>query len=754
MNRAPLLIPALGAVLGTFAERQGFAALVFAAILVPLLPAGRSAIRIAAAVAFALGVLDSAWRGHPAQFTRELAPATVRGIVTGDVERTGWGATSELTLDDGLRLEASFRVPVAAGDRLVARGTIEPFDEPRNPGEPSARALAAERGVAGRFFAETILERAPASPWERRAWLPRLRAWAARVLRKRTPEPEASILAGALWGERGALPPALRAEFQETGTVHILVTAGLHLGVIAFLATLLLRAARLPRAPAALATIVLVWAYAALSGAHLPSLRAATMISVALLAQACGARALSWNAYAAAIAFVTLLWPAAAGGASFALSFSCVGAILLFADHIGAWCERLRVPAFAAEAVALTVATQLGVWPLTAQTFLTVAPYAVLANLAVVPCVGAAMMLGLAQIATDPVPLVADLLAALDGGVLHWIVIAVHAVAMLPGAQLTLAPPALWTIAAYDLAALLAALALRRGRFALAAAALVLGTGFVAVPARAAGGFAITMLDVGQGDGIVIRTPAGRVVMVDTGGRLELGSAAESPAEAIGERIVVPYLRRAGVSHVEGIILTHPHGDHVGGCAPILRDLGADWIADGGQRYGGHAFRDCLETARAKHVPIREPRAGDVWRLDGMTLRFLAPSMPYFSGGADDVNENSIVFMLEYRGFRMLFTGDAGEESEARLLAHHSDLRADVLKVGHHGSRYASSEAFVAAVHPALAIISVGRHNHFGHPAERTLEALRAIGATVYRTDRCGALTVAPGTLTSTMISC
>lgn len=243
--------------------------------------------------------------------------------------------------------------------------------------------------------------------------------------------------------------------------------------------------------------------------------------------------------------------------------------------------------------------------------------------------------------------------------------------------------------------------------------------------------------------------------MIDAGGRLEIGgNDEESSAEAVGERIVVPYLIRSGVRHVDGIILTHPHGDHVGGCAPILRELGAEWIADSGQTYGGHAYRDCIATARAQHVPIRYPRAGEVWRTDdGVTLRFLAPSEPYFTDSGDDVNENSIVVMLEYQGFRALFMGDAGQNSEARLLASGADLRATFLKAGHHGSAYASTPAFIAAVHPKTAIISVGRHNHFGHPAPRTLATLRAAGVRIYRTDQCGALTVTPDRV-ATMLEC
>ena len=192
---------------------------------------------------------------------------------------------------------------------------------------------------------------------------------------------------------------------------------------------------------------------------------------------------------------------------------------------------------------------------------------------------------------------------------------------------------------------------------------------------------------------------------------------------------------------------THPHGDHVGGCAPVVRALRVDAIADSGQRYAGRAFVDCLRAAHERGVPVAVVRAGMRWASDdGVTLDVLAPSDPPIADGRDDVNENSIVLRLSYahdgQVFRALFTGDAGQASEARLLASGTDLRADLLKVGHHGSRFASQAAFLAAVQPRLALISVGRHNTFGHPAGSTLATLRAAGAAVYRTDTCGAVVI------------
>jgi competence protein ComEC len=256
----------------------------------------------------------------------------------------------------------------------------------------------------------------------------------------------------------------------------------------------------------------------------------------------------------------------------------------------------------------------------------------------------------------------------------------------------------------------------------------------------------ITVLDVGQADAIVIETPAHHTILVDAGGRLERGPQGDqSVAELVGERIVVPFLLRHGIHGVDALIISHPHGDHVGGCAPVLRKIRVAEIADGGQVYSGHAYHDCLDTAAGAHVPVVHPRAGDVWRMnDGVTLHFIGPSLP-FIGGKNAINDNSVAFILQYKQFRMLFTGDAGVAAEQRFLSDGIDLHADILKVGHHGSAYSSSPEFIAAVHPRYAIISVGRHNLYGHPAQSTIQTLRREGADIYRTDENGATQIMTG---------
>lgn len=664
-----------------------------------------------------------------------------------DVDRTQLNGNAEYSCatDDGPVLEVIGRGALpAVGQRILVRGRWEAFDVPRNPGEPDERELQAERGVDARLSGAEILALLPQGGATPAIVLARVHAWAFERFQSAMPQTYASILAGELWGERSALAPELHAEFQATGTVHILVTAGLHLGVVSMVVLALLRACTIPRIASCIAAVCALWGYAIFSGLHLPSLRAATMISFGLIAYGLGRYAMSWRSYLAAMFCVALLRPDAIGGASFLLSFSCVGAILLTADEILKIFEGFALPDFMKEALTLTIATQMGTWPLTAATFLLFSPYAVIANLCVVPFVGLTMILGALQLVLVPVPALSYAAANLNGWLLAWIVASVHAISTLPLATIAMTPPPAWAIAFYDAMLVTAVWCWKRRAATAAIAALFLAvTTVLAPPPTADGRLHITVLDVGQADGIVIRTPRGHTIVVDAGGKLERGSGSGSSSEQAGERIVVPFLHRTGIRRIDALILSHPHGDHVGAGAPILRDgFSVGELADSGQQYAGYAWRDAIATARADYVPIVYPRAGMVWRTDdGVTLTFIGPSLPFIESN-NTINDNSVAFILQYKHFRMLFTGDAGVAAEQRFLNEGIDLHADVLKVGHHGSAYSSSPAFIAAVHPKYAVISVGRHNMFGHPAPSTIATLRRYGAKVFRTDQNAAATV------------
>jgi competence protein ComEC len=254
------------------------------------------------------------------------------------------------------------------------------------------------------------------------------------------------------------------------------------------------------------------------------------------------------------------------------------------------------------------------------------------------------------------------------------------------------------------------------------------------VPIGGSGQLEVHLLDVGQGDALALRTPAGRWIVVDAGGG--------APGIDHGRRSVLPYLRARG-GRVDTFILSHPHLDHVGGAPALIGATHPARYIDAAFAGGTEAYRASLESAAVHHATWQRVHPGELLEIDGVVLRFLAPDSSW-TASLQDANLASTVFRVEYGSVAMLFVGDAEEPEEAWLLEHvpHEWLNADVLKVGHHGSRTSSSPAFLDAVRPRLALISVGRGNSYGHPSPSVLDEFATRDVPVLRTDRVGTTVV------------
>jgi competence protein ComEC len=252
------------------------------------------------------------------------------------------------------------------------------------------------------------------------------------------------------------------------------------------------------------------------------------------------------------------------------------------------------------------------------------------------------------------------------------------------------------------------------------------------MPLGRVSGVELHVLDVGQGDAILLRTDGGRWVLFDAG-------PAWNGSDA-GRRVVMPYVLRRGGS-LDSFVLSHPHNDHVGGAASVLSAMHPRSYWDAAFAGGAEAYIASLEVARKMGIEWHRVHPGDSIQIDGVTISFLAPDSVW-TVGLKDPNLASTIAVVRYGMVRFLLVGDAERAEEDWLLANHAQLRADVLKVGHHGSSTSSSDEFLAAVHPALAVISVGAGNKYGHPSGDVIHALSLVGAEVLRTDEAGTIVV------------
>lgn len=236
-------------------------------------------------------------------------------------------------------------------------------------------------------------------------------------------------------------------------------------------------------------------------------------------------------------------------------------------------------------------------------------------------------------------------------------------------------------------------------------------------------GLTAHFIDVGQGDAILIQGPDGENVLID-GGEREPG--------------VMDYLRKNKVKSLDLLVATHPHADHIGGLIEVLKTIPVKTVWIDGQTHTSGLFEDFLDAIAQSPASLHQVRRGSEIATGRLTFKVLNPQTPFLQS----LNNNSVVLRLVYGDVIFLFTGDAEIEAEKSILSYTGDLKSSILKVGHHASRTASSEAFLAAVRPEVAIYMAGKGNSFGHPHPETIARLKQVNVRVYGTDDYGTIIV------------
>ncbi|GAA1354249.1 ComEC/Rec2 family competence protein [Streptomyces beijiangensis] len=618
-----------------------------------------------------------------------------------------------------LRLTARLAPPLRDGDRIAAVLRVPGDEPPRITGAPTA------------------LQRTAGD----------LRAGLRTASRGLAPDARA-LLPGLVVGDTSRIPPDLEDAFRTTDLTHLLAVSGSNLTLV--LALLIgppgraLRAERgglaprlgIPLRTTALLGGALTLAFVIICRPDPSVLRAAACGLVTLLAIGTGRRRSLIPALAAAVLLLVLYDPWLARSYGFLLSVLATGALLTIAPHWSSALQRRRVPPRLAEVLAAAAAAQAVCAPVIVVLASRVGLVAVPCNLLAELAVGPATVLGFAALATAPVAMpVAELLARCAGWPAGWIAALARTGASLPGAEMRW--PGGWSgallLAAVTVAMLTVVRRLRHHPWLGAACALLLVLAILRpapltriVTGWPPPGWTYVMCDVGQGDATVLAGGEGTAVVIDTGPE---------------PRLVDRCLRDLGVTRIPLLLLTHFHADHVAGLPGVLRgrDVGLIETTTLQDPQDQSAF--VRRTAAAAHVPVVPVGPGERRRIGTLDWQVLwPPAAP--APVPEDPNDASVVLFVRTSGTTLLLLGDLEPPAQEGLLRTCPAIPpVDVMKVAHHGSAH-QDPALLRAVHPRLALISAGEDNPYGHPAPRTLDALRAAGAVTLRTDRDGAIAV------------
>ena len=550
------------------------------------------------------------------------------------------------------------------------------------------------------------------------------------------PPAVAGLVPALVMGDETGMPPQLADDFRTTGLTHLSAVSGTNLTLLLAFVIPLARLAGVRARGLVAVGLVTVLVFVVLARPQPSVLRAAVMGLVALAAMTSGGTRRGIRSLSAAVLGLLLLDVALARSAGFALSVLATAGIVILApgwrDALGRW-----MPMRIAEAVACPLAAQLACTPVVAWLSGEVSLVAVAANLLAGPAVGPATVLGFAAagvaLLSDPLAGVVGWLAAWPA---RWIIAVAEHGADLPGAA-TGWPATVAGVAVLTVLCLLLVVWMRRLLVRPAAVLLAVLVLAVAVlrPVGRLGwpppDWVLVACDVGQGDSLVVHVAPGSAVVVDTG-----------PDPAAVDRC----LRELGVRYVPVLVLSHFHADHAGGIAGVVRDRAVGEIEVTPYPSPPAEQRRVLALAAAHRIPVRTATYGEQRSVGMVGWRVLWPArVPDLSGPGTEEgspeNNASVTMLVEVAGLRMLLTGDLEPESQRRVLASGADLRADVLKVPHHGSGR-QEEAFVRATGARLALVSAGIDNDYGHPAPRTLDLLTRLGMTVARTDTGGSVAV------------
>ena len=647
---------------------------------------------------------------------------------------------------------------IKMGQQIAVYGRIERPDIASNPGEFDARSYYAYKGIYMICRDAVITERGRGYSTIRQ-FLYSFRLKAGETLDRYLAVRDASVMRAMLLGEKSGIDRDTKRLFQLNGIAHILAISGVHIAIIGMTLFKLLRRISGSNVMPGIVSVCVIVLYGMMTGLASSTCRAVIMMTVVVAAKIKGRSPDMMTSAGIACVIQAVADPYIVMDAGFQLSFAAVLGIAVVDPML----EKIVGHGGRLSALRINVSVTLTTTPLVVYYFYQFPLYSVVLNMVVVPFVSVLIFCSMAAIFFGMMPGVwgfASVTAQFLAMPVRYILAAYRALCelmcKLPEYSVNVGHVSVEMVAVYYVTLVVVLWLLCRIRQKNIERPTVRRAAVLAVFFAVAcvtyeymaydRNFRVVYMDVGQGDGILIRSGKGVNILIDGG---------SSDNSQVGEYVIVPVLRYYGAAHIDYAFVTHADSDHISGLKYILQTENTGIIIENIvlPLYGMQDdFEELKEAAGNAGVNILYMKKGDAMEVSAggvdelfgrdmakISLSFLYPGP---ETGINDINELSAVIRLDYQSHRMLFTGDLGDAGERYLLDEHADVRADVLKVGHHGSRYSSCVDFLDAVSPEFAVISAGADNRYGHPHAETLDRLEAHRVGVKSTIECGAVSV------------
>lgn len=625
------------------------------------------------------------------------------------------------------------------GDKISFRGTIIPISEKRNPYQFDYKSYLNRRGIYVQVRLDSLISHEQNESRLSWNWW---RIKALKLVERNFNNETAPIAKALLLGYKQDLEGASKQAFARAGLSHIMAVSGLHVGFIIapfWFVIPFFWSKKYGRVLGLTGLILILYCYAGITGFSASVVRASVMAGLLTFGKLFNKSPNSINLTGVAAIVLLTINPAQLFEVGFQLSFSAVLIILLVLpviQHALPYWLRLRWYAKPLMVIIVSIVVQLGLYPVQVFYFGEVSLISPLANALFVPLLGLVVPFALLCVFVSSVfPALGAWLNVPAEFFLIGMNRFVNFSSILDWAWMKANLPSLLLFPFWmALIFFIASWRTQQIRWKWLAITLLL-FGVVQIEGIMnkfeKPELKITVFDVGQGDAALVETPNGKQILIDVG--------VWSPGYDSGESIILPHLKEVGIDKLEAVILSHPHADHIGGILSLINGIEIEKIYNSGYEYDSNLYENYLALARSKRIEIESIKAGDKIEIDpSLLILVLGPEGQKFNS---DPNQHSIVLNIVYGESEFLFTGDAGEDQEKRLIENYGDLLdTDFLKVGHHGSRTSSEIEFLNKVTPEIAVVSLAERNRFKHPHPEAVLRIQETGTELYFTSRDKAL--------------